>query len=31
MTTEAAIGGCSENDFPERELSLKVPVKEFSF
>ena len=26
MTTEAAIGSCSENDFPESGHSLKVSV-----
>ena len=31
MTIETAIGGCSENDFPKTEHSLKVPVKDFSF
>ena len=28
MTTEAALGSCSENDFPERQHSLKVSVRE---
>ena len=31
MTTQAAIGCCSENDFPKSEHSSIVPVKEFSF
>ena len=31
MNTEAAIGSCSENGFPERQIFSKVPVKEFSF
>ena len=31
MTREAAISGFSENDFPEREHSSKVTVKEFYF
>ena len=29
MITEATIGSCSENDFPEKQNSLKVSVKEF--
>ena len=29
MNLEAAIGGCSENEFPEREYYLKVPMNEF--
>ena len=31
MNTEAAIGSYFEKDFPEREHSLKVSIKKFSF
>ena len=28
MITEATIGSCSENDFPEKQNSLKVSVRD---